>query len=555
MKSTFTFLALVVLYVFLVSGTIDVAALFNYANQPIPNYIANLNNRDNTPINNAITDVGATLGRTLFYDKNLSVDNTISCASCHQQANGFSDLATVSTGVDGTTGRHSMRLTYARFGQEDNFFWDERAGSLEEQTTQPIQDHIEMGFSGENGDPDLDSLIRKLAVLPYYQQLFPPAFNGNSAITEAAMQFALAQFIRSIQSFDSKYDVGLAAENGNLNAPFSNFSAAENAGKALYMNNGGNGSGCNRCHVAPSFDIDRNSRNNGVITVAGGAQGETDLTNIRSPTLRDLFNTSGILNGPLMHDGSFTTMDQVLDHYSNVPANANLDNRLQRGGGQRNFDPTERANLTAFLKTLTSAALYTDEKWSDPFDDNGHLAILNGICATDAEIGTVIDEGTYNLNASSSISTTCEIMSSAAVTYKANTFVTLKPGFHAKAGASFTASIAACTDGLLEDAAAESRNIVDVPANSMIVSNTIIPLTPKITIYPNPFSQSLTIDEGTVSEDFTEIYIFNAVGQQVKYLQITSKTTINVGALEKGIYFIKAIQNGQLLQTKKIVKG
>ena len=78
----------------------------------------------------------------LFYDKNLSIDNSISCASCHQQAAAFGDLATVSTGVDGVTGRHSMRLAYARFGNEDRFFWDERAPSLEAQTTQPIQDHV-----------------------------------------------------------------------------------------------------------------------------------------------------------------------------------------------------------------------------------------------------------------------------------------------------------------------------------------------------------------------------------------------------------------------------
>ncbi len=551
MKSTFTFLALVVLYVFLVSGTIDVATLFNYANQPIPNYI----NRDNTPNNNSITNAAATLGRVLFYDKNLSVDNTISCASCHQQANAFSDLATVSTGVDGTTGRHSMRLAYARFGQEDSFFWDERANTLEDQTTQPIQDHIEMGFSGTNGQPDLDSLIRKLSLLPYYQQLFPPAFNGNSTITETNMQLALAQFIRSIQSFDAKYDVGLSAAGGNLNANFSNFSAAENAGKALYMNNGRNGSGCNRCHLAPSFDIVANSGNNGVITVAGGVQGQTDLTNTRSPSLRDVFNPLGNLNGPLMHDGSFTTMDQVLTHYSNVPGNANLDNRLQGRGGQRNFDATERANLTAFLKTLTSEDIYTNEKWSDPFDSNGHLAILNAICATDARVGARIATGTYDLIASGSISSTCEMMDGTTVTYKANTSITLKPGFYAHAGAAFTASIEACTDGIVDENVAESRNRIEFSDNPTLASNTIENSSKEIKVYPNPFTQSLTIDVGELAEKLTEVYIFNAVGQQVKYLQLTGRMTINVGDLEKGIYFIKAIRNGELLQTKKMVKG
>ena len=100
---------------------------------------------------NAITNSSVLLGRVLFYDKNLSVDNTISCASCHQQVNGFGDDARLSQGVDGMTGRHSMRLINARFGNERRFFWDERANSLEQQTTMPIQDHIEMGFSGQGG--------------------------------------------------------------------------------------------------------------------------------------------------------------------------------------------------------------------------------------------------------------------------------------------------------------------------------------------------------------------------------------------------------------------
>jgi cytochrome c peroxidase len=98
---------------------IDVENLANYANQPIPNYITRFNGQ-----NNSITDKGATLGRVLFYDKNLSSNNTISCASCHQQANGFSDIAIASQGVNGTTGRHSMRLINARFGAEAKFFWD-----------------------------------------------------------------------------------------------------------------------------------------------------------------------------------------------------------------------------------------------------------------------------------------------------------------------------------------------------------------------------------------------------------------------------------------------
>ena len=127
----------------LVSGTIDLDTLFNYANQNVPNYIT----KDNTG-SNTLDDKVATLGRVLFYDKNLSDNNTVACASCHQQAFAFSDPLTTSLGLNGgNTGRHSMRLINSRFADEVRFFWDERANTLEDQVTQPIQDHVEMGIA------------------------------------------------------------------------------------------------------------------------------------------------------------------------------------------------------------------------------------------------------------------------------------------------------------------------------------------------------------------------------------------------------------------------
>ena len=140
----------------LVSGTVDLDNLFNYEAQQVPSYIA----KDNTPETNQIDDKIATLGRVLFYDKNLSDNNTVSCASCHQQAFAFSDPLETSVGLNGgNTTRHSMRLINSRFANEGKFFWDERAVSLEDQVTQPIQDHVEMGFSGEDGDPNFDDLV------------------------------------------------------------------------------------------------------------------------------------------------------------------------------------------------------------------------------------------------------------------------------------------------------------------------------------------------------------------------------------------------------------
>lgn len=344
--------------------------LWNYEDQGIPNYI----NEDNTG-GNAIQDEIATLGRVLFYDKNLSSDNSIACASCHIQSAGFGDTEAVSQGVNGITGRHSMRLINARFGEEERFFWDERAEDLETQATMPIQDHIEMGFSGTQGDEGFDGLIVKLENIEYMPLLFEQAF-GDTDISEERMQLALAQFVRSIQSFDSKYDVG--REDANDDDDFSNFSAIENLGKALFMGR----AGCDRCHQAPEFSINDNSDNNGVITVAGDPNGiDTDVT--RSPTLRDIFNAEGQLNGPMMHDGSFASFEEVLAHYNDIendPDNDNLDNRLRgrgrngnrngNGNGQNlNLSDQEVSAIIAFVKTLSGSNVYTDERWSDPFID------------------------------------------------------------------------------------------------------------------------------------------------------------------------------------------
>lgn len=354
------------------SGTLDLTALANYAAQPVPAYIL----RDNTPQGpnppaNPITNIGATLGRVLFYDKRLSRNSTISCASCHQQAFAFSDTATASTGVAGTTGRHSMRLVNSRFSAERRFFWDERATSLEDQTTRPIKDHGEMGFSGTLGDPAFSDLITRLTAIEEYRVLFAAVY-GTPTITEPRVQRALAQFVRSIQSFDSKYDTG-RAQVANNNDPFPNFTTAENNGKNIFANppNQG-GAGCAGCHRPPEFDIDPNSQNNGVIGSLGGG---TDLTNTRSPTLRDLLQPGGTqLNGPMMHDGSHTTLAAMINHYIAPPVNASLDPRLNRP--PLNLNQTQRNELAAFLRTLTGSAVYTDPKWSSPFNAQDQLTLI-----------------------------------------------------------------------------------------------------------------------------------------------------------------------------------
>lgn len=357
------------------NGRIDLSNLLNYENQTLPSYILKDNNG-----NNGITNEGATLGRVLFYDKNLSVNNTIACASCHKQAFAFGDGQLQSDGVAGVTGRHAMRLVNARFADERHFFWDERANTLEDQTTMPIQNHVEMGFSGQNGDPGINDLIQKLQAIPYYQELFTFVY-GDPAVTEQRIQRAMAQFIRSIQSFDSKFDQGRAQVNNDV-APFPNYSQQENLGKNVFFtppNQGG--AGCQGCHRAPEFDIDPNSRNNNVVGNLDSPN-SIDVTITRSPSLRDLVKTNGQLNGPLMHDGSLASLEAVVEHYnfiSIVPGNNNIDPRLRQGGppgpgnppnpnGQQlNLSDQNKAALVAFLKTLSGSSVYTDERWSDPF--------------------------------------------------------------------------------------------------------------------------------------------------------------------------------------------
>lgn len=362
--------------VVLTAATINLNALFNYSAQPVPAYIT----KDNTGTN-AIDDKVATLGRVLFYDKKLSVNNTIACASCHKQQFAFGDVALQSPGVAGSTARHSMRLANARFGTEVKFFWDERAATLENQTTMPVKDHVEMGFSGANGDPGIDSLIHKLENVGYYDTLFTFAY-GSAVITETKLQTALAQFVRSIQSFDSKFDTGLAAVNGNLGVNFPNFTAAENAGKQVFLLPPPNGAGCQGCHRAPEFDIDPNSLNNNIIGNLNNP-GTPDITVVRSPSLRNVVGPGGASNGRLMHDGSLVTLLDVVNHYNvitfNPNVNPNLDNRLKgpNGTGQNlNLTTTQKNNLVAFLQTLTGVAVYTDERWSDPFNANGSLSVV-----------------------------------------------------------------------------------------------------------------------------------------------------------------------------------
>lgn len=339
------------------------AVSFNYAAPALPPafLVQPILGQDNTPANNVTTDAGATLGRVLFYDKRLSTNQTIACASCHQREHGFSDPRRFSVGfAGGLTGRNSMGLSNARWYQRRHFFWDERANTLEDQVLQPIQNSVEMGMT-------LPALTNRLAAEPFYADLFTRAF-GTPAISSDRISRALAQFVRSIISVQSKYDAGVTSG-------FRNFTAQENLGRQIFLGQVGNAT-CAACHGTDNFVPGPAINNNGlefpfVDKGLGGITGRTqDEGLFKVPSLRNIE-----LTAPYMHDGRFATLEQVVEFYnSGVVNNPNLSPPLRNPPGQPpgarrlNLTPAQKAALVAFLRTLTDPALATDAKFSDPFN-------------------------------------------------------------------------------------------------------------------------------------------------------------------------------------------
>jgi cytochrome c peroxidase len=301
----------------------------------------------------------------LFYDVNLSRTKNISCASCHAQSLAFGDTAVLSLGIDGVsrTGAHSMRLGNARFNESGQYFWNKRAASLEAQTTQPIQDEVEMGFDATHGG--FAAVVARLDSLPYYGPLFKLAF-GSDNITEVAVQRALAQYVRSILAINSRWDVAFATVpmppppgGPNFLATLPGFTAQESRGQQLFFQpkNAG-GAGCQGCHAAPSFSLAANSLSNGLDA------GQTTV--FRSPSLKDVGRSAHF-----MHDGRFDSLEEVVEFYnSGIQDGPQLDNRLRGPGGgpQRlNLSASDKAALAAFLRTLNDQSLSADPKFSNPF--------------------------------------------------------------------------------------------------------------------------------------------------------------------------------------------
>ena len=289
---------------------------------------------DNTPANNPLTNDGATLGRVLFYDKNLSKNNTVSCGSCHKPDNSFSDIDRLSKGfMGGLTTRHSMALLNVRFYRSGKMFWDERAATLEKQALQPIQNTVEMGLT-------LAELESKVAALNYYPALFQKAF-GSTQIDSIKIAKAIAQFVRSIVTYQSKYDL--------VKQSLASFTADEAAGEQFFITPPPPGPGgplpsCAGCHTPPMFLTSAPAAPFGLQDPNDA--GISNQNRFKSGSLRNIANTA-----PYFHNGTVTSLTAMLT--GGIPAHS--------------IPPPEVIRVLAFLQTLTDNTVTTDVKFSDPF--------------------------------------------------------------------------------------------------------------------------------------------------------------------------------------------
>ena len=260
-----------------------------------------------------------------------------------------------------------MGLANAAYFGPGRFFWDERAATLEEQVLQPIQDPIEMGLT-------LDTLVQRVNNLPYYEDLFAESFNDPIANSEN-IALALAQFVRSMVSYRSPYDIG-RAQVATPYAPFPNFTPIENLGKNIFLGpRSEGGRGCIDCHSTEGFvsisagpvsnglDSPNEAEDPGYYAVT---QNPNHLNTFKSPALKNI-----AVRPPYMHDGRFSTLEEVIEHYnSGVQAHPNLNFSLLDINGnpvQMGMTDEEKLALKRFMETMTDGPMLSDEKFSDPF--------------------------------------------------------------------------------------------------------------------------------------------------------------------------------------------
>ncbi|MDQ3149302.1 MAG: c-type cytochrome [Chloroflexota bacterium] len=259
------------------------------------------------PEANPLTADKISLGRRLFFDTRLSRDQSVSCATCHMPDRAFSDARPIAVGVLGRVGRRNAPALVNR-GYGRGFFWDARSQSLEAQVLKPIEDRNEMDFSvGEAG--------------------------ARVGLSGEEISFALASYVRSILSGNSAFDRFV---NGDRTA----LSDEQQRGLQVFRGK----ANCTACHVGPSF-TDERTHNTGIawrtgtLTDEGAGKGA-----FKTPTLREVSRSA-----PYMHDGSLTTLEEVIELYDRGGnPNPSLDPEVR----PLRLTPEEKHALLAFLQSL-----------------------------------------------------------------------------------------------------------------------------------------------------------------------------------------------------------
>jgi cytochrome c peroxidase len=312
-------------------------------------------------VDNPLTKAKVLLGRMLFYDKNLSGDGTLACAGCHKQENAFSDINTFSVGIQGIQGSRQAMAIVNMAWNTNQFFWDGRSNLLRDQSIKPIQDPLEMHET-------LPNVIEKLDAQVLYKIQFAKAF-GSNEITSEKISLALEAFLNTLVSGYSKYDQYLAGT--------ASLSASELRGKNLFFQeyNPGfpnlSGADCAHCHSGSNFENDQYMNNgldeeslindNGRMNVT---MNMSDKGKFKVPTLRNVEVTF-----PYMHDGRFTTLEEVVNHYDHdIRTSNSLDQALlatQSTGLM--LTAQDKIDLVNFLKTLTDQSFLKNPAFANPF--------------------------------------------------------------------------------------------------------------------------------------------------------------------------------------------
>ncbi|MFC0777016.1 cytochrome-c peroxidase [Flavobacterium sp. HJSW_4] len=296
---------------------------------------------------NPVTKESFELGRKLFYETALSRDNTISCGSCHIQSSAFTQHGhDVSHGIEDRLGNRNsppiMNLAWNR-----SFFWDGGVFHLDMFPIAPITNPVEM-------DEKMENVLAKLRSKNDYRQRFKAVY-GSDDISGNQLFKALSHFMIMCVSSNSKYD-SVMRKTGVR------FTEAESRGYKIFLNN------CSSCHKEPLF-TDGSFRNNGLDNKFNPDTGRQNITldpqdnfKFKVPSLRNLTYTV-----PYMHDGRFTKIDQVLEHYIKGLQDSHTLDPLLKKNKQLGIPLTqdERIDLKAFLKTLDDKYFITRKDLSE----------------------------------------------------------------------------------------------------------------------------------------------------------------------------------------------